>query len=34
MQPPQQPCSKPYLDFLLTAVKGFGGRLELDYIRR
>ena len=34
MQQPQQPCSKPYLDFLLTAVKGFGGCLELKYIRR
>lgn len=31
---PQQPCSKPYLDFLLTTVKGFGGCLELKYIRR
>lgn len=31
---PQQPSSKPYLDFLLTIVKGFGGRLELQYIRR
>lgn len=34
MQQPQQPCSKPYLEFLLTAVKGFGGCLELKYIRR
>ena len=35
MQPaPQQPSSKPYLDFLLTIVKGFGGCLELQYIRR
>lgn len=32
---PQQPSSsKPYLDFLLTIVKGFGGCLELQYIRR
>ena len=33
--PPQTPAScKPYLDFLVTIVKGFGGILELQYVRR
>ena len=32
---PQTPAScKPYLDFLVTIVKGFGGILELQYVRR
>ena len=32
---PQTPAScKPYLDFLVTIVKGFGGVLELQYVRR
>ena len=32
--PQTQASCKPYLDFLVTIVKGFGGSLELQYVRR